>query len=355
MRFKILLTILFILNLTASAQDRMAIGARVHYGFIIPHTASIRPLSHTRPYGYEVNISKLHTNYDSWKIFGKYNISGIQAGFFNYQNPTIVGSSYTLTLFTEPVLRSGEKFYFSVRAGAGVSWQTKIWDYELNPSNRFFSTRISMPLFLSARLNYKVTGNMYLTVAGTYNHISNGATKVPNLGMNFPTLSLGFEYYPLSFPVLEPYTREKRSRINKKYIQFQVIEGFKYVWEQPTWTYGSSVRHVWQLRDFYALNAGVELIVDGGVKKYLEIHEINKDHKRAAITLGQDFFLGRVYFTQYFGVYVYSPFKAKNAVYQKYELSYKISPAFFAGVYLKAHASEADLLGLSMNYVLKLN
>ncbi|HEX2975973.1 MAG TPA: acyloxyacyl hydrolase [Bacteroidales bacterium] len=354
MRIKVFLFIILLLNVNAYAQDHLAIGARAHYGFIIPHTASIEPLSHTKPYGFEISISRLHTSYNSWNIFRRYNISGLQAGFFNFQNPATVGSAYTVTLFTEPVFRTGKDFYFSVRAGAGMSWQTRIWHYELNPANRFFSTRVSMPLYLSARFNYRITGNAFLTLAGTYNHISNGAVKVPNMGINFPTLSAGFEYYPHSFPELAGFKPEKRARMNKRYIQFQVIGGFKYVWEQPCWAYGASVRHVWQIRDFYALNAGGEVIVDGGVKKYLEIHEIEEDHKRAAITIGQDFFLGRIYFTQYFGIYVYSPYKAKNAVYQKYELSYKISPAFFAGVYLKAHASEADLLGLSLNFLLKL-
>ncbi|HLN19874.1 MAG TPA: acyloxyacyl hydrolase [Bacteroidales bacterium] len=353
MKFRSIIFLFLFSGFTASGQGNHSVGGRVHYGFIIPHTASIEPISHTKPYGFEVSLSRLHTNYESWDVFRRYNISGIQAGYFNYQNPEVVGSSYTLTIYTEPIFFHNDKFYFSVRAGGGISWQTRIWHYEYNQANRFFSTRISMPLLLSARFNYRVAEKTYLTLAGTYNHISNGAMRVPNMGINFPTMSLGFEYYPSSFPQLDHnYVHTRTGRSDVRYLLFQVIGGFKYVWDEPTVAVGGSIRYVWQLRDFYSLNAGVEFIADGGVKKYLEIHEIYKDYKRFAVTGGQDFILGKLYFTQYLGFYLYAPYKARNLIYQKYELSMKITPGFRPGVYLKAHTSDADLFGLSLNYIL---
>ena len=39
--------------------------------------------------------------------------------------------------------------------------------------------------------------------------------------------------------------------------------------------------------------------------------------------------LGKVIFTQYFGFYLYSPYKARNPLYQKYELAYKIFKKLF--------------------------
>ncbi len=89
-------------------------------------------------------------------------------------------------------------------------------------------------------------------------------------------------------------------------------------------------------------------------EKMIEIDGLDLDNKRFAITGGQDFLLGKAVFTQYLGVYVYSPYKAKHPVYQKYELSYKILPDIMVGVYLKAHTSDAELFGFSVNYILRL-
>lgn len=331
-------------------------GAHAHYGFIIPHTAKIEPVSHTKPYGIELDFNWLHTSFDSWKVFHTYNISGIQLAYYNYQNPGIVGSSYALTAYTEPLISRGKRFIFSVRGGGGISYQTEIYDYEHNTLNRFFSTRISFPLHLSARLRYGISDDVFLILSGNYNHISNGAMRLPNMGINFPTASAGIELFPKTFPNLNHgYVPDRNTSSRDRYLLVQGITGYKVVYGQSTWSWGVSSRYTQKLRTFYALNAGAELILDKGVKRMIEIEDLSLDYKRFAVTAGQDFFLGRIVFSQYLGIYLYTPYKAKDPVYQKYEISYRILPGLLTGVYLKAHTSDAELFGFSMNYILHLN
>jgi hypothetical protein len=325
-----------------------------HYGFIIPHTEAIEPVSHTKPYGFELSFSRLHTSYEKWKVFRHYNITGIQATYFNFQDPDIVGNVYALSTFTEPLLVTKKKFIFSVKAGAGFSYQTKIYDYTNDSLNKFFSTRISFPLYLSARLKYRVAPKTFLTLAGTFNHISNGAVKIPNFGINFPTISLGIEYFQKPFPVLDDeFTTGHDQKLKRSYILLQSLIGYKTVYGEFKTAFGVSARYTRQIRTFYAFNGGMELILDGGVKKMIAIEDRSVDYKRLALTAGQDFFLGKVSFTQYLGIYVYSPYRAKHPVYQKYELAYRIFPDVLAGVYLKAHTSDAELFGFSLNYILR--
>ncbi|HEX2970371.1 MAG TPA: acyloxyacyl hydrolase [Bacteroidales bacterium] len=328
-------------------------GAQAHYGFIIPHTSKVEPISHTNPYGFELDLNWLHTSFESWRVFHAYNISGVQLVYYNYQNPEIVGSSYALTAYTEPIVKRGNRLMFSVRGGGGLSYQTNIFDFDKNTENLFFSTRISFPLYMSARLKFGITDNLFLTLAGTYNHISNGAMRIPNMGMNFPTASAGLELFPGKFPKLDNgYVPEKSIGFREQYILIQGITGYKDVYGVSTWTWGMSSRYTWRMKSFYALNAGAELIFDKGVRKMIEIEDKKLDYKRFALTGGQDFFLGRIIFSQYIGVYLYSPYKAKAPVYQKYEVSYRVMPHLLTGVYLKAHTSDAELFGFSMNCIL---
>jgi hypothetical protein len=360
MRYSIALFLLikysFLVNSQApDSTNHYSIGIQAHYGFIIPHSAAIAPVSKTNPYSFEISLNNLKTSYESWSVFNRYNISGIQFNYFNFQNPEILGSAYLLTVFTEPVLSYGNRFRFSVKGGAGLSYHTKIFKFEKNELNKFFSTSISFPLYLSARIKYSINESANLILSGTYNHISNGAMRIPNYGMNFPTVAAGLEYFPKKNPHLDrSVTPQLIKKVSGRYLLVQVLSGYKVVWGVDTYSFGVSTRYTWQLRARYALNAGAELIFDGGVKKYLEIHGLNLDYKRFAITGGQDFLLGKAVFTQYLGVYVYSPYKAKHPVYQKYELSYKILPSFMVGVYLKAHTSDAELFGFSLNYMLQL-
>jgi len=318
---------------TPDSTNHFFIGIQSHYGFIIPHTQAIEPVSHTNPYGFEISLNNLKTSYSSWSTFARYNISGVQLSYFNFQNPDIVGSAYLLTVYTEPVLRSGKKFILSLKGGAGFSYQTKIYNDIENQLNKFFSTRLSYPLYLSARFKYMITSRTFLTLSGTYNHISNGAQRIPNYGMNFPTLTIGLERFASDIPKLdERYKPLRNNKVSERYVVIQSLFGYKVVYGVDTWTYGFSTRYTWQIRTRYALNAGAELITDGGVKKMIEIEGMDKDNKRIAITGGQDFLLGKAVFTQYLGIYVYSPYKAKHPVYQKYELSYKILPQVMASI-----------------------
>jgi hypothetical protein len=357
--FLLLITVTFICPDLFSQEEvrsnNLLIGIHSHYGYIIPHTPAIEPISHTKPFGFEVDISNLHTNYESWRVFRHYNISGIQAAYYNFQNPQVTGSAYALTIYTEPVIAQWGKFFFSVRGGAGFSYQTKIFIYGIDTVNKFFSTRISFPLYLSGRLKYQVSPKLLISVAGTFNHISNGAMRLPNYGMNFPTISAGLEYFPKTLPDLrKSYQIENNQFIKGQYLLIQTLGGYKVVWGEPQWAYGLSGRYVRTLRSFYSLNAGMELILDGGVRKMTEIQDKDLDYKRLAITAGQDFTLGKVVFTQYLGFYIYSPYKAKHLVYQKYEISTSVTPSLYAGFYLKAHTSDAELFGFMLNYRLRI-
>jgi hypothetical protein len=356
MKLPNLLAIFFIISLPLFSQNadtakHYYIGLQAHYGFIIPHSPAIEPVSHTNPYGFEISFDKLNTSFESWSVFHLYNNSGIQAGYFNFQNPNIVGSAYNLTVFTEPVIYGGRRFLFSLKAGGGLSYQTKVYEPETNPLNKFFSMHFAFPLYLVARVKYRISEKTFVTLSGSYNHISNGSMRVPNYGINYPTVSLGLESFRKKFPELEKkFIVDRHIKKSGHYFLIQVLAGYKEAFAKPTFAFGLNTRFVKQLRPKYCLNAGAELIMDGGIKEIIRIKELDVDYKRFAITAGQDFLLGRVVFTQYLGIYLYDPYRGRNPVYQKYELTYAFLPDLFMGFYLKAHTSNAELFGICLNY-----
>ncbi|MBA4321397.1 MAG: hypothetical protein C0408_01130 [Odoribacter sp.] len=362
MNYKPVLIILLVLNQSVFSSTIDTIpcfhtGFQVHYGFILPHSNAIEAVSHTKPFGFEISRNKLNTSYQSWKVFNTYWISGVQIRYFNFQNPKILGGEFDISFFAEPVISHGEKHLITVRGGGGFSYHTKIYDPVDNPSNQFFCTRISFPLYLNVLFKYKAADNIYLSLAGCYNHISNGGLKQPNYGMNFPTLALGLEYFERPIPDLKnDYSSDLKIVKPGIYMIIQTLSGYKVMDatddypEMGTFAFGFHARIAKQMTPFYSLNAGAEIILDGYIKETLRRDQSNIDYKRFALTTGQDFLLGNVIFTQYLGFYIYSPFKAKNSVYQKYEITYRIHKNFMLGVYLKAHTSTAELLGFCLNY-----
>jgi hypothetical protein len=154
------------------------------------------------------------------------------------------------------------------------------------------------------------------------------------------------------------YTNETGLRIQGIYFQFQAITGYKVIDqtdlfpEKGTLALGLCVKGTKQLNHFYALNVGVEMMMDGGIKETISRGNLAIDYKRAALIVGQDILPGNVSFSQHLGIYFYSPYKARNKVYQKYELAYRLHPHILAGVYLKAHLHVAELMGLTFSYLI---
>jgi hypothetical protein len=332
-------------------------GFQAHYGFIIPHSESIRNVSHTKPYGIEISRCKFRTSPGDWKVFNSYWISGIKAGYFNFQYPKVLGYTLAISVFAEPVIISGEKYFFTIKGGGGLSYHSKIYDQTDNPLNMFFSSRISLPVYVTAGFKYRISDKTFVTLSGSYNHVSNGGYKQPNKGMNFPTVALGLEHFQKTPPVWDSkYIAYKEVRKPGMFLTIQALTTIRVIGKEGAFPqrecfiYGLNSRVTKPLGPIYALNAGAELICDRYIRESLRRKNINTDYKRFALTLGQEFTFGKVIFTQYFGYYLYSPNEARNPIYQKYELSYNIIKIFSLGIYIKSHAQVAESTGITFNY-----
>jgi len=355
----------YLLNIFFLAAVSSGIGAQedtsdvkyfafqAHYGFIIPHSEAIEQVSHTNPFGFEIIRSRLHTSAASRQIFNACWSSGIEARYFNYQNPDVLGGVYDITAFVEPVIIFSHNFFITLRGGMGLSYHSKIYDPENNPLNQFFSSRISFPLYVDARFKYRIGDRTCLTASLCYNHISNGGYRQPNKGMNFPTAAIGFERYKMPFRIISSGADEAKGPYTRKpFIKVQGLGTVKIIGADSIFTqkscmvYGIHTGIVKPLGRMYRLGAGAEMIIDGYIKETLRRDRRSTDNKRLSVTFGQEFRFGKVTFGQALGTYIYAPYRARNQVYQKYELSYAITNDLSMGIFLKSHLHVAELMGL---------
>jgi hypothetical protein len=366
MKNSLAVVIFFLLNQTAIPAEADSIpniflGFQLHYGYIIPHSESIKDISNTNPYGFEISRRKFHTTYKDWQVFNAYWISGVEASYFNFQNPNILGYAFAISAFAEPVICYGKRYFFTIKGGGGLSYHSKIYDPDNNPLNLFFSSRTSFPLYVSARFKYRIFDRTYFTLSGSYNHISNGGYKQPNKGMNFPTMAIGLEYFPMVPPALDNDFPARKERLKPgMYFTIQALTTVRVISEDENFpqkacfVYGLHTLISKPFGQIYGINAGVEILCDGYIRESLIRDQVDLDYKRFSVTAGQNFTFGKTNFTQIFGVYLYSPNKARNPVYQKYELAYNIFKNFSLGVYIKAHAHVAESSGFIINYSISL-
>ncbi len=345
-----------------SAAALFSIGVRVHRSFIIQHTKKLsREVTSSHPWMVEADLNWHLRNRNTWEYCQCYPRTGISILYTHFDLPGILGSAFSVYTFIEPFIQADRKLNFSIRFGLGPSYLTKVYDEETNPDNLFFSSPVSFLILLNASANYRSTPRLTLRVTGSYNHISNSGYSEPNLGMNFPSFSMGMDYsfnkveLPHREPSLTAIPLMKKRRVD-------IVVGFS---AKPTTSglhekrypvYVLGVHYSRTVGRILALNGGLEWMNDRSLRQALrENGTVNEDgnypdHNRVGLLAGMDWLFGRFIFYQHLGIYVYSPVEAKNKLYQRYGLNFRISSHLFAGVNIKAHGQDADFMDVRVGW-----
>lgn len=335
----------YILKGQEEQKNPIALAFKPQYGFILPHSGKVEHLTHTNPYGLELEYAWNMLKKKNWRQCNCYSKTGVSFLYVNYDNPDIVGSSYNIVAFAEPYLIKRSWFLCSARMGVGISLLDKIYDENTNPENTFFSTTLSYIIHMDLNAYFRFNEQYSLTAYAKYNHISNGGVKQPNYGMNFPMFGLGLVYYPkgkLVFP-----EHEKDEFKSEMFYNLYIFGMFKKVREDTNYPekttyvyglYGLVGRTVGVLNGF---SIGTEYLNDGAVKEEIRRANQNADHQSFSGLIGHHLLFGKFDFSQYWGTYIYAPNRSR-AFYQRYTLTYKFTDYILGGITLKAHGDAAD-------------
>lgn len=353
------LIILFLLKLSAGFgqeenSNPISLAIKPQYGFILPHSSKVGHLTHTNPFGMEFEYAWLMIKEKNWQQCNCYSKAGISFLYINYGNPDVVGSSYNLIGFAEPYFIRKQNFLLSARMGVGVSYLDKIYDSKTNPDNTFFSTSVSFLVHIDLNAYFKISNQLKIITFAKYNHISNGGIKEPNYGVNFPTFGVGLEYMPqenMIFP----------NRLRREFNSDLFYNAYVFGWTKKIGAENNYPEKTSYVLGIYGLvgktisvingfSIGLEYLNDGGAKEEIKRLDLDNDHQQISGLIGHHLLFGKFDFSQYWGTYVYSPYKSAN-FYQRYSLTYELANHFLVGVTLKAHADIADsfqvLLGWS--------
>ncbi len=339
--------LLFYQSLLGQEEEKnpVSIAIKPQYGFILPHSSKVERLTHTNPFGVELEYAWIMLKDKNWQQCNCYSKMGASFLYVNYANPDTVGSSYNFIGYAEPFLFRTHQFLLTTRMGVGISVLDKIYDKQQNPTNQFFSTRISFIVHVDANVYYKLTEKLKLLLFAKYCHISNGGIKDPNYGMNFPTFGLGLNYQPKgTVDFKERETETFKPAFFYGIYPFGTTESVLADDDNPekltivTGLYAIVGRTISKLNGF---SIGLDYIYDGAKKEQLARAGIAKDHKQLSLLLGHHLQFGKFDFSQHWGTYLYATDKPRN-FYQRYSLSYQFAKHLSGGVTLKAHGDAAD-------------
>ncbi len=340
------LILFFLIGFEVSGQHVSRLGLEGQFGFIIPHSPELRPISNTNPTGLSAHYQWMPTNKNSWDICNCFHFLGIQASYHDFGNPDVLGRAISVSGTFEPILWEKEKWRLSLLSGFGISYLKNVYDEQTNPENLFLSSPISFLIFATPKIEYSLHPDWSVYFSFAYNHISNGGQQQPNKGINYPMFGVGINRY-FSRPSLPDYEADDRERNWKSYLELGVTNR-EAVWTEgrkPTISLAGGARR--SVSRINALGAGLEVTKDFA----LETENSRMEAIMPAPYLAHHFELGRFDFSQRFAVYTFKPNGyVENMFYQRYVLLFNFLDELKAGFSLKVHGHVAENIDLRISW-----
>lgn len=356
MKRRVLFIILFLHFALPSLWSQVNIGIDVKskIGYLVPHRSVMHHLVQGHAHSLEISGVIQTNGKKEWHKTYHYPRIGVTAGLNTYGNNAVLGQSIGLYSFLELPLAKGEKWSFNAKKGAGFAYVTKTYDLISNPKNNAISTHLNCLVVIGLQINRQwKQSEAALGIEMT--HLSNGATKLPNLGLNLPYLSLGYTRY------LEPLQQLTTDIKPVEYSNWKLLLSGVISTRQIPPTGG---------RNYFISSMGIyaqklfkrkvkaEIGLDGFYNQshydfFVDQTQITSDIFQLGVYAGYLLPLDRLEFLLGMGYYFRNKINPEGPVYHRFGARYRINERLAANITIKAHWGKADYFEYGLLYTLK--
>lgn len=321
-------------------------GAQYYYGTSIGHTfdriRDSRPYSGELFYQRQIGVSPFWNHTKRLPQWGL-GLSATHAGSQYVGKIVCIYPFVKLPVYTVGPLQGNLRF------GFGAAWVEKPYDKVTNPEDLLLSQRISSHANISFQNEVRLSSHHFINVTGMFYHVSNAKTSLPNLGINIPSVSLGYRY------AFNGETRKPsfiNDSLDKKFFkkifltagvkQMQVPDSSYYLVEVLSGEIGK------QLSYSSTVSIGVYITHDESVKTDPLVKHLGAvKNSQVAVYGSYEYNLGRLSIPVQFGVFIYN---SNSKLLESVGFRYKISQHWLAELLLKSHLHRADLMHLGVGY-----
>lgn len=340
---------------TTKLKSLFSIGMGVQHGFIFAHSEEVQNTRGARPTGIETILSWQRNDSAIYALCRCYPRQGVMLAYYDY-DVDLLGKSGTAAYFLEPTYRINNGLLFSFKGAAGLSYLTNPYDSIANPGNQSYSTHVSTYLLVGVGAWVQLSDRWWLNPSVNYQHISNGGSREPNKGINWPTASIAVSYQPSSrpwytgTPGTEKYWRNYSTRYDVALLG-TMRNGYDEDGDRKKYLLaGLALQAGRQVSNLSMLTVGAEVYHDEELKDKLRREGLNSSPVKVGLMLGHEFLLGRFQFSQRLGVYVIDQTPYYDRIFHRWGLQYRINRNLSAGFNLLAHRHIAEFIDFRLGY-----
>jgi hypothetical protein len=331
--------------------ENLGIEVRSKLGYLLPHRVIMEHLVQGHAPAVELSFVKQTTGIKEWEqryALPRYGVTGY---FSDFGNREVLGVGFGAFGFIDlPIHRRGS-WMLTSKLSAGVSHVTKHYDKLTNPKNNAIGSHMNCLVVIGLNL-HKQFEQSELTLGIDMTHLSNGATQLPNLGINVPYLSVGYTRYfkPLEFA---DETVESQPKYQRHAFYSSTIISTKQIY--PT---GGRNYFVGSILNFYhhqfarkvALDIGLDLIFNGAHRDMASFEAGFLDAIQAGVWAGYVLPVNQFDYILGMGYYLKNTINPDGPVYHRFGVRYRMNEHWYLNLSIKSHWGRADYFEYGILY-----
>jgi len=348
----LLLCICLLLTKSNFAQTGYEVREKV--GFLAAHHAGMAHLAHNLAVATEISYVQKLNGAQSWHSYYRQPLVGGTLFIGSVGNNEILGRFVGFYGFAEMPLIKYKNYRMDWKFGTGCGYTNRPYDPISNPKNVAIGSRLNAMMCFALKQTFSFNQSA-ITFALDMTHFSNGAFKVPNLGINLPYVSIGFQHFLLG----KTYrVKPKPKEICYAYKHWQPSVNGMLSFKE-TMPIGGKKFPVYagslSLRNYFSPKSGFELNLDIISKQALLNYEpmvakSQLDILQLGISAAYLLPLNRFNFVYGLGVYIRDRYRAEGPLYIRLGCRYYLSKSMSAFFGLKTHYAKADYLEFGLTY-----
>lgn len=340
------------LSVLGQSQREWGIEYRQKLGFLAAHRGVMGHLPNSQALAGEITYYVHTKGHKRWMEACAFPTVGATLFGGSVGNNQILGTYWGAYGFIEFPFVKMKHYEFLGKLGSGLGYTAKVFDYETNPKNVAMSTHVNALICVGLKSQF-LFGRNKVTLGIDMTHFSNGAFKVPNLGVNLPYVSLGYartvrlaerDSMPLSD--VAPFRKWMYGLTGIGSLKEVFPTGGK---KYPV--FGLSLHARWYSRPKVGLEGSLDIISKQAILKYRpEIAKTQWDILQVGVFLGYLLPLDQFHFTIGMGVYVKDKYQPEDFLYHRVGMRYYFKNGISVQTVLKSHWARADYVEWGIGY-----
>ncbi|MDX2248900.1 MAG: acyloxyacyl hydrolase [Bacteroidia bacterium] len=359
--------LLFLLLICLAGKPQSFVFAGGHYGRMLKINAVWPDVLHNATI-FTAGFSTRVSGNKIWHRQYHFPETGLRFMFFSPGNREVFGRAFSLTPTLSFPIASASNFQLRFNLGYSPGIITRSYNRQSNPTNNVIGSPLNYFILFQLESRWTISDHWQLALGADYSHFSNGRSKIPNLGLNIPAISLNARYKIRES--ISPTTFSEENQPVKKFNRIHpgIKAGYGFNSQKspggplyPVYVGAFTLNTLWKNK--IRLKVGTEWFFAESIYAFIQNQDIPFDNPRRAATggvvfAGGEFLFGRAAFVAHIGPYIKRPYQMNYVLYTKfgpqfYFYEQQKKPFFqpFLGVYVHAHSGEADFAEFAVGFV----